>query len=90
MKLNKQEELIKQSLFNICWINNLESNDIIETIKMIKEKGYEDELIHEINIDCDETIKLLNRISLRNHIQRRYEVIVDNELNLLINILIKK
>jgi hypothetical protein len=81
MKLNKIEEVIKERLYDISWINNLESDNLVETIKMIKEKGFESELKHEINIGCDETLVLLDRISFRNHLQRRYKVIVETEQN---------
>jgi hypothetical protein len=74
--------MIKERLFDIAYLNNLDSNDLLESIKMIVKKNLELELLVEFNfmISTDELIEILNRVSVRNHLQRRYEIIVNSEL----------
>jgi hypothetical protein len=74
--------MIKERLFDIAYINNLDSNDLLESIKMIVKKNLELELLVEFHfmISTEELIQILNRVSLRNHLQRRYEIIVNSEL----------
>lgn len=83
MKLCKYGNMLNERLFEIAYINNLDSDDIVESIKMIINKNYELELLAEFNFEiCPEDIlKLLDRVSLRNHLQRRYNLIVKKELS---------
>lgn len=82
MKLCKKGNMLKERLHSIAWINNLESTDLTESIKMILAKKLELELLVEFNfmISTQELIQILNRVSVRNHLQRRYEIIVSSEL----------
>jgi len=82
MKLCKKSQLLKQGLYSIAYINNLDSKDLRESIKMIVKKDLELELLIEFNfyIGIDEMLKMLDRVSLYNHLQRRYEIIVSSEL----------
>jgi hypothetical protein len=82
MKLCNKSSMIKERLFDIAYLNNLDSNDLLESIKMIVKKNLELELLVEFNfmISTDELIEILNRVSVRNHLQRRYEIIVNSEL----------
>jgi hypothetical protein len=43
---------IVENAVEISEINNCESDDIIETLTMIDNKGYCNEVIHEVGIDC--------------------------------------
>lgn len=82
MKLCKTGTMLKDRLFDIAYINNLESKDLVETIKMILSKDLELELLYEFNFErnASDLLQALNRVSLRNHLQRRYELIVESEL----------
>lgn len=82
MKLCRKGNMLKERLYDISYINNLESDDLVETIKMIVEKGLELELLHEFNFEVSpkDLLQLLNRVSIKNHLQRRYKNIVQSEL----------
>lgn len=81
-KLSKKETMLKERLYDISYINNLESDDLVETINMIVKKGLELELLHEFNFEVtpNDLLQLLSRVSLKNHLQRRYKNIVQSEL----------
>ncbi len=86
MKLTKKEEMVKSRLWDIAYINNLDSTDIKESVNQIVEKGLELELLLEFNflIDIEELKNMLNRVAFYNHIQRRYQLEVEMELNKLV------
>jgi hypothetical protein len=86
MKLTKKEEMVKSRLWDIAYINNLDSTDIKESVNQIVEKGLELELLVEFNflIDIEELKNMLNRVAFYNHIQRRYQLGVEMELNKLV------
>jgi hypothetical protein len=65
-KLKQVLSNIIEKIVEISEINNCESNDIITTIDMIKEKGYENELIFDIDINC-ETFKQLITTNVLSH-----------------------
>ena len=52
IKIKKVLNNIVENAVEISEINNCESDDIIETLTMIKNKGYCNEVIHEIGINC--------------------------------------
>jgi hypothetical protein len=52
MKLKKVLNNIVENAIEISEINNCESDDIIETLTMIENKGYCNEVVHEVGIDC--------------------------------------
>jgi hypothetical protein len=53
MKIKKVLDNIVENAVEISEINNCESDDIIETLTMIDNKGYCNEVIHEVGIDCE-------------------------------------
>jgi hypothetical protein len=55
-KLKECLKNIVENAVEISEINNCESDDIIETLEMIKDKGYCDEVVFEVGLDC-ETVK---------------------------------
>lgn len=83
MKLCRKGTMLKERLYDISYINNLESDDLVETIKMILRKNLELELLHEFNFEVspNDLLQLLNRVSIKNHLQRRYKNIVQSELS---------
>jgi hypothetical protein len=52
IKVKKVLDNIVENAVEISEINNCESDDIIETLTMIDNKGYCDEVVHEVGIDC--------------------------------------
>jgi hypothetical protein len=52
MKLKKVLNNVVENAVEISEINNCESDDIIETLTMIENKGYCNEVVHEVGIDC--------------------------------------
>ena len=52
IKIKKVLDNIVENAVEISEINNCESDDIIETLTMIDNKGYCNEVIHEVGIDC--------------------------------------
>lgn len=55
-KIKEVLKNIVENIVEISEINNCESDDVIETLDMIQSKGYCDELIFEVGVDC-ETVK---------------------------------
>ena len=81
LKLSQPEQIVKDHLLEIAYINNLDSDNLLESIQMILDKGLESELIHETFFTCNKCIDLVNRrLSFRNHCQRRFEKIVRSEI----------
>jgi len=81
LKLSQPEQIVKDHLFEIAYINNLDSENLLESLQMILDKGLESELIHETYFTCNKCIDLVkNRLSFRNHCQRRFEKIVRSEI----------
>jgi len=58
-KLRLQLENIVDNVVEISEINNCESDDIIESLISIKNKGFEDEVMFEVDMDCDTIIKII-------------------------------
>ena len=58
-KIRKHIENIVDNIVEISEINNCESDDIIECLNMIKEKGYNDEVVFEVDIDADTVKKII-------------------------------
>lgn len=56
IKIKKVLDNIVENAVEISEINNCESDDIIDTLTMIDNKGYCNEVIHEVGIDC-QTVK---------------------------------
>ena len=52
IKIKKVLDNIVENAVEISEINNCESDDIIDTLTMIDNKGYCNEVIHEVGIDC--------------------------------------
>ena len=52
MKVKKVLDNIVENAVEISEINNCESDDIIKTLTMIDNKGYCNEVVHEVGIDC--------------------------------------
>jgi hypothetical protein len=59
MKVKKVLGNIVENAVEISEINNCESDDIIETLTMIKNKGYCNEVIHEVGINCQTVIQII-------------------------------
>jgi len=55
-KLKEVMKNIVENIVEISEINNCESDDIIETLDMINSKGYCEEVVFEVGVDC-ETVK---------------------------------
>lgn len=51
---------IVENIVEISEINNCESNDILETLKMIRQKGYEEEVIFEVGLDTTTVQKVIS------------------------------
>jgi hypothetical protein len=80
VRRNKTQEIIKQKMWDILWINNLESSNLIDSIRMIQEKGLEKHLVYEISMSGDEFIELLeNDKETANQIQTIYESVFIEE-----------
>ncbi len=60
IKLREILSNIVESASEFSEINNCESDDIFETIRMIREKGYDDEVIFEAGVDTKTIEKILN------------------------------
>jgi hypothetical protein len=59
MKIKKVLDNIIENAVEISEINNCESDDIIETLTMIDNKGYCNEVVHEVGIDCRTTKQII-------------------------------
>jgi DNA-binding ferritin-like protein (Dps family) len=55
-KIKEVLKNIVENIVEISEINNCESNDIIETLDMIESKGYCEEVVFEVGVDC-QTVK---------------------------------
>jgi hypothetical protein len=53
IKIKKVLDNIVENAVEISEINNCESDDIIETLTMIDNKGYCNEVIHEVGVSCE-------------------------------------
>ena len=82
MKLCKKGKMLENRLYSIAYINNLESDNLVDSIKMILKKGLELELLVEFNFEVspEELINMLKRVSLMNYMQRRFQYVVQSEL----------
>jgi len=58
-KLKEVMKNIVENIVEISEINNCESDDIIETLNMINSKGYCEEVIFEVGVDCETVKKLI-------------------------------
>lgn len=58
-KLKEVLSNIVENIVEISEINNCESDNIITTLDMIYEKGYCDEVVHEVGIDCQTVKKII-------------------------------
>jgi hypothetical protein len=58
-KIREHMENIVDNIVEISEINNCESDDIIECLNMIKEKGFDVEVIFEVDLDCDTVKKII-------------------------------
>jgi len=58
-KIKEQLESIVDNIVEISEINNCKSNDIIETLDMIKEKGLEEEVVFEVDMGCESIKKVI-------------------------------
>lgn len=79
--MSQTERALRDHLYDIAYINNLDSDNLVESLQMILDKGLEGELVHEIHLTANKCIAMLkNRMAFRNHCQRRYGKIVRHEL----------
>jgi hypothetical protein len=53
IKIKKVLDNIVENAVEISEINNCESDDIIDTLNMIDNKGYCNEVIHEVGVNCE-------------------------------------
>jgi hypothetical protein len=51
---------IVENIVEISEINNCESNDIIQTLDMIESKGYSEEVVFEVGVDCKTVKKIIS------------------------------
>jgi response regulator RpfG family c-di-GMP phosphodiesterase len=58
-KLKEVLSNIVENIVEISEINNCESNNIIKTLDMIEEKGYCEEVVFEVGIDCKNVKKII-------------------------------
>lgn len=58
-KLNKVLSNIVENIVEISEINNCESDNIIKTLDMINEKGYCEEVVFEVGLDCQTVKKII-------------------------------
>lgn len=65
-KLKDIMENIVDNVVEISEINNCESDDIIECLDMIKEKGFDEEVVFEVGINC-ETVKQIIQLGGVSH-----------------------
>jgi hypothetical protein len=59
VKLKEIMKNIVENVVEISEINNCESDDIIETLCMIETKGLNDEIVHEVGVDCNTILKII-------------------------------
>lgn len=53
IKIKKVLSNIVENIVEISEINNCESDDVVETLTMISDKGFCSEVVHEVGINCD-------------------------------------
>jgi len=58
-KLKESLSNIVENIVEISEINNCESNNIIETLKMIRDKGFCEEVVFEVGVDCEIVKKVI-------------------------------
>jgi len=58
-KLKESLSNIVENIVEISEINNCESNNIIETLKMIRDKGFCEEVVFEVGVDCEMVKKVI-------------------------------
>jgi hypothetical protein len=58
-KIKEHMENIVDNIVEISEINNCESDDIMECLDMIKEKGFDEEVRFEVDLDCDTVKKII-------------------------------
>jgi len=58
-KLKEFLKNIVENIVEISEINNCESNDIIKTLDMIESKGYSEEVVFEVGVDCKTVKKII-------------------------------
>lgn len=58
-KLKEVMKNIVENIVEISEINNCESDDIIETLDMINSKGYCEEVVFEVGVDCQTVKKVI-------------------------------
>lgn len=59
MRIKKVLDNIVENAVEISEINNCESDDIIDTLTMIDNKGYCNEVIYEVGVDCEMVKKII-------------------------------
>jgi hypothetical protein len=59
VKLKEIMKNIVENVVEISEINNCESDDIIETLCMIDSKGLNDEIVHEVGVDSNTVLKII-------------------------------
>jgi hypothetical protein len=58
-KLKEVLSNIVENIVEISEINNCESDNIITTLEMINEKGYSQEVVFEVGLDCQTVKKII-------------------------------
>jgi hypothetical protein len=58
-KLKEVLSNVVKNIIEISEINNCESNNIITTLDMIDDKGYNDEVVFEVGLDCQTVKKVI-------------------------------
>lgn len=58
-KIKEVLKNIVENIVEISEINNCESDDIIETLNMIESKGYCEEVVFEVGVDCQTVKKVI-------------------------------
>ena len=58
-KLKEVLKNIVENIVEISEINNCESDDIIDTLDMIESKGYCEEVVFEVGVDCQTVKKVI-------------------------------
>jgi hypothetical protein len=60
-KLKDSMKNIFDNVVEISEINNCESDDIIQTLDMIEFKGYSEEVVFEVGVDCQTVKKVITK-----------------------------
>ena len=74
--------MLEDRLYSIAYINNLDSDNLVNSIEMIIKKDLTLELLVEFDfmISPEGLLDMLKRVSLMNYMQRRFQYIVHSEL----------